>query len=87
MSLLRTSLQCAVPLYIHEFSKMPHDRIIASAHGLADILATKGDVLQYGGKGCAETFNALAKGIAALSFCPGGVTFMGDHWETPTGGT
>ena len=29
----------------------------------------------------AAAFNALAEGIAILSFAPGGITFMGDHWE------
>jgi hypothetical protein len=32
--------------------------------------------------GSAEMFNELARGIAALSFCPGGVDFAGGHWES-----
>lgn len=30
----------------------------------------------------AAAFNALAEGLAIMSFCPGGVTFLGNHWET-----
>lgn len=47
----------------------------------AQIVGEKGDVLQFGGEGCAEAFNALAKGLALLSFSPGGVRFLGRHWR------
>lgn len=30
--------------------------------------------------GTAEVFNPMAKGLAALAFCPGGVHFGGVHW-------
>lgn len=32
--------------------------------------------------GTADVFNAMAKGLAALSLCPGGATFGGIHWCT-----
>jgi hypothetical protein len=34
----------------------------------------------YGGKHCAEAFNALARGLAALAYQPGGVKYAGLHW-------
>lgn len=30
----------------------------------------------------ADTFNALARGLALLAHCPGGVSFAGPHWCT-----
>ena len=30
--------------------------------------------------GTASTFNHLARGLAALAYCPGGVQFGGYHW-------
>lgn len=34
------------------------------------------------GGGSADTFNHLARGLAALAYQPGGVTFAGRHWCT-----
>jgi hypothetical protein len=79
------SLEAAVPLWIERLRHVPADLLRERASHLADVVAEKGDVLQYGGKGCAEAFNAVAEGLAALAYCPGGVTFCGLHWEvTPT---
>jgi hypothetical protein len=82
-SLLGMSLQMAVPLWAFELRARPADLLLARASGeLADIVASKGDVIQFKVKGeTAKAFNALAEGLAILSFCPGGVTFMGDHYE------
>jgi hypothetical protein len=82
-ALLRSTLQIAVPLWMHEVRRLPEEERIASAHGIADVIASKGDVLQFGGKKgeAAKAFNELARGLAILSFAPGGVWFLGDHWE------
>lgn len=47
---------------------------------LSDVIAYHGDVLQYGGRGCARAFNALARSLALLALRAGGVTFAGHHW-------
>jgi hypothetical protein len=82
--MLRSVLGCAVPLWVMDLKKLPWPEIEKIAHESAQIVAEKGDVLQFGSKKkdeAAAAFNALAKGLAALSFCPGGVTFLGDHYE------
>lgn len=84
-ALLLIALDAAVPLWIEKLREVPVASRIERARGLADIIASKGDVLQFGGKGCAEAFNALAESLACLAFQPGGVRFMGRHWEA-TGG-
>jgi hypothetical protein len=50
------------------------------------VLAEKGDVLLFGSKQkgqAADLFNRLARAIAVLSFCPGGVHLFGRHWQAP----
>lgn len=79
---LLLTLQVAVPLWIHRWKMRPASDRIARAGECAQIIGEKGDVLQFGGKGCAEAFNALAESLAILSFSPGGVKFHGLHWET-----
>jgi hypothetical protein len=83
---LLMTLQLAVPLWIERWKRLSWaertERLEKRAAECAEIVASKGDVLQYGGKGCAEAFNALAEGLAILSFVPGGVKFHGLHWET-----
>jgi hypothetical protein len=83
---LAIALAAAVPLWIMEMRAMPAALRITTAQGLAQIVAEKSDVLMFGGgeKGeVREIFNALARGLAALSFQPGGVRFGSMHWETP----
>jgi hypothetical protein len=58
---------------------------IARASGLADIIASQGDIILYRGgkKGeTAKAFNAMAEGLAIGAYQPGGVTFLGEHWCT-----
>lgn len=83
-TLLTTSLLAAVPLHYHEMG-LPETlpRFMPECGKMADLLATKGDVLQFGGgkKGeAAQAFNALARGIAILSALPGGVDLFGLKW-------
>jgi hypothetical protein len=83
-SLLRISLGAAVPLLVQRFidCKMTLAQVFRQAHDCGGILSEKGDVLMYGGKGCATAFNALALGVAAGSFAPGGITVFGLHFES-----
>jgi hypothetical protein len=84
---LATSLSAAVPLWVEEFVQkgMSLDEVFVVAKGSAQVIAEKGDLILFRSKKHGETasaFNALAKGIAALSFVPGGVTTFGQHFET-----
>lgn len=81
--LLRITLQVAVPLHVIELARRPFHEVVAAGRETADVVASKGDALQFGGRPgeATKAFNALALGLAALAYCPGGVTFLGDHWE------
>lgn len=85
--LLLESLRAAVPVWREEFAHMHSDQLrdYINQHKRGDILnvCARGDILMYGGGGkgeAAEVFNSLARGLAALSLQPGGVTFAGMHW-------
>jgi hypothetical protein len=82
--LMRSALAVSVPLYIVQLRQVGADERVRIAHECAQVIAEKGDVLQFRGgtKGeSARAFNALAKGLAAAAFSPGGVRFLGDRWE------
>jgi len=80
------TLEVAVPLRISELASMPAEQRHAVCSRWAaeavDEIASKGDVLQYGGKRgeAATVFNHLASALAALAVQPGGVTFAGMSW-------
>jgi hypothetical protein len=84
--LLTTCLQAAVPLRILEYRGRggPGPEDVERARRAARTVAEKGDILMFRGAKpgqTAEVFNALADGLAVLAFCPGGVKFLGQHWE------
>lgn len=83
--LLRISLSAAVPIWILQLQRVssPED-IIKRASRCGQIIAEKGDIIQFRSKKKGESamaFNALAEGLACLAFAPGGVDFMGMHFE------
>lgn len=81
--LLAISLSAAVPLWIEELRYLSELDRNALAHEAAQIVAEKGDIIQYKSKKKGETakaFNALAKGLAICAYQPGGVTFLGMHF-------
>ncbi|SEM82464.1 hypothetical protein [Streptacidiphilus jiangxiensis] len=45
----------------------------------ANMIASHGDDLQFGGRHAAATAASLARGLALLAGAPGGVTFAGVH--------
>jgi len=79
--LMKLTLQAAVPLWIEKVRHYSDAQRTERAGLCAQVIAEKGDVLQYGGKGAGKAFNALAEGLACLAFAPGGVKFAGMHWE------
>ncbi len=78
--LLATTLSASVPLWIEELKRRPWAYVSERARACGQVVAEKGDVIQFKGKGTAEAFNALAEGLACLSFAPGGVRFMDMHF-------
>lgn len=89
---LPIALEAAVPLRLMELaalSPVERDRVrMRWAHDASDIVASQGDTLMFGSKrsgAAANVFNHLARGLAALAYAPGGVTFAGRHWEAGGG--
>ena len=86
---LSIALMAAVPLYIIEMKKKggPDANDFQQATEFNKDLGERGDVLLFGSKKKGEAaglFNRMAKALAVLSFCPGGVTLFGSHWEAAT---
>lgn len=81
---LKPALSCAVPLWILRLKHRTWSYVEQRAHECAQIVAEKGDVIMFRSKRQGETaaaFNALAEGLACLSFVPGGVKLFGLHFE------
>ena len=83
--LLRISLSAAVPLWIEQCKAIPLDLLMNRGREISQIIAEKGDIIQFRSKTQGETakaFNALAEGLTIMSFVPGGVKFLGMHFES-----
>ena len=81
---LPIALSAAVLLYMLELQEGggPTLKDVESCKDIAQLIAEKGDQLLYRGKETSIVFNELARGIAILSYAPGGVTVFGQHYET-----
>lgn len=82
--LLSISLQAAVPLWAQQHSQRSWDFIRERIPICVEVIASHGDNLLYRSKKkgeTAEAFNRFAEGLAILSFAPGGVKFLGLHFE------
>lgn len=80
-TVLRTTLALAVPMHIAELDGLPPDVLTGIATRAATTVGTHGDDLQFGGRHCAEAFNALARGLAVAALTAwGGVTWEGMRW-------
>lgn len=73
-------LAVAVPGEIARMKLLPLSQAVEVARSSAQTVAEHGDELLFGGKRAGATFAALSRGLAALSFAPGGVVFQGMHW-------
>ena len=83
-TLLSGMLECAVSLWAMKFRDLNWEEMQEIMRKSQDVLADKAADLLYRSKkkgDSADAFNATARAIAALSFCPGGVTAFGGHWE------
>jgi hypothetical protein len=83
-SLLKSMLPMAVMLNTLNFEKMSWADLQEAIKGASQALAEHGDNILFRGpkKGdTAKGFNQLAKAITVLSFVPGGITFLGMHFE------
>jgi hypothetical protein len=82
--LLEISLSAAVPLWIENLKARPWCEVKRRADICAQAVAEHGDVILYRSKklgASADAFNRLAEGLAACAFAPGGVKFLGLHFE------
>lgn len=89
--LMRLHLEAMVPFAIHDLAKAggPSEQHFARARNvLAWDIAESGDALLYRVKGkTSEMMSKLIEGIAILSFCPGGIDFLGLHFEASMPGS
>lgn len=76
------TLAFAVPLWIWQLRDRTPEQRAAIGRRCAQEVASHGDTLMFGGKRDepAKVFNALAEGLAAAAYQPGGVDFAGKHW-------
>lgn len=83
--LLSMTLSAAVPLGMIAMAEKggPGADDMRRAQKAGDLLGAKGDRLLFGGKKgeAAKLFNDLSHAIVVLSFCPGGITIFGQHFE------
>ncbi len=84
--LLRMHLELCVPLRIWEYQQQdgPSDLDFARIRTeYSEYLGSHGDAILYREKDTTtRAMNMLVDGLAVLSFCPGGVTVFGLHFET-----
>ncbi len=85
-ALLTATLEVAVPLWIEKVRSLSWEEKMARAKICAQVVAEKGDIIQFKAKGTADAFNHLAEGLALASFAPGGVKFLGCRWEATCSG-
>lgn len=79
-TLLKAFLETSVPLYAQEIitqGEVPWE----DGHEISNLLGEKGDQVLFKGKETAKIANELARGIAILSFVPGGINTFGLHFE------
>jgi hypothetical protein len=75
-------------LWIEELKDREWEYIMKRARECSQVIAEKGDIILYKSKKLGESanaFNRMAEGVACLAFCPGGVKFLGQHWEAKLG--
>lgn len=89
-ALLSCSLAAAVPLWVHQIVRedWSPERMRRESEECATVVASKGDIIMFRSPKRGETaaaFNALARGVAILSFQVGGVVCFGSRYSTVDG--
>lgn len=80
-AVLLPTLQLAVPVEIINMRTWDQETRLAKAAEFGQYVAANGDDILFERKGeTAKAFAALARGLAACAYLPGGVTYMGLHW-------
>ncbi len=80
---LRVCLNAAVPMWMLRYRDTPDAFLYRRAEECGYEVASKGDVLIFGGKqkatkvACRETFNRLAEALAIMALLAGEVEFWG----------
>lgn len=86
----RIFLSTTVPLFIEEMRRWSPSQRQRVAHQLGDLIAHEQGIAALcdtEARGTArkgelgKSFNAVARGLAILAYCPGGVVFAGHHWQ------
>lgn len=82
-TLLTSSLEVAVPLWIETFKDYDWDEFKRIVNDSENVLSECAEAVLYRIEGkSAKAFNALAKAIAVLSYCPGGVEIFGMRFKS-----
>lgn len=87
-ALLAVALAAAVPIWQARLRKDggPTDETWERCRAFAEkLVGPGGEDLRFREKRTREMFNDLAYTLAVMSFAPGGVKFLGKHWETRRG--
>ena len=80
-TVLVETLRLAVPMHMAELHGQPLGVLAGLASKAATTIGSRGDDLQFGGRHCAQAFNALARGLAAAALtAEGGADYAGLHW-------
>jgi hypothetical protein len=82
--LLSISLQAAVPLWAEKLQSDSWEVLQNKIKEASTVISEHGDEILFKSKKKGETakyFNIMAEAIAILSFCPGGITIFGSHYE------
>lgn len=86
--LLRQHMMLSVPWAAYQLKDEEPDRLAEMAPELGQLIAERGDDIQFGAPKAGETarlVGALARGLAILSYCPGGVEFLGVRYVSERG--
>jgi len=82
---LQAALSAAVPLEIERLRHLPIADLIERARECGQVIAEKGDIIQWKSKKqgqTADAFNRLAEGLACAAIvAEGGVHFLGMKFE------
>ncbi len=86
--LLQMSLSAAVTLRIAELRRLDRadvwSLLVVRRDEWVDLIASKSDILMFGGGKpgeVAKVHTALVEALAHMAFAPGGVEFLGLHFE------